>query len=135
MRFLTNFVGIISRIGPKVTNFRIGDRVVYICGMRNVGCMNTFGRLDQSTVVKIPTPMSFEVASALPVVCATVIYSLREAGRLQTGEKILIHAAAGGVGQAAIQFAKWVGAEIFATVSTLEKRDVSGKFTSTVEIC
>lgn len=94
--------------------------------MRNVGCMNTFGRLDQSTVVKIPPAMTFEVASGLPVVCATVIYSLREAGRLQRGEKILIHAAAGGVGQAAIQYAQWVGAEIFATVSTLEKRDVSG---------
>ncbi|KXL46852.1 MAG: hypothetical protein FE78DRAFT_30538 [Acidomyces sp. 'richmondensis'] len=116
--------GIISRTGAKVTNFRPGDRVVYICGMRNVGCMNTFGRLDQSTVVKIPPAMTFEVASGLPVVCATVIYSLREAGRLQRGEKILIHAAAGGVGQAAIQYAQWVGAEIFATVSTLEKRDL-----------
>lgn len=108
-----------------MTDFAPGDRVVYICGLDHVGCMHTFGRLDQSTVAKIPDAMSFETAAGLPVVYATVIYSLREAGRLMEGESILIHAAAGGVGQAAIRYAQHVGAEIFATVSTPEKRDVS----------
>ncbi|WPH00651.1 iterative type I polyketide synthase [Acrodontium crateriforme] len=116
--------GVISRVGTKVTDVKIGDRVVYICGLDNIGCFHTFGRVDQSTVVKIPEALSYEVAAGLPVVYATVIYGLREAGRLLKGEKILIHAAAGGVGQAAIHYAKHIGAEIFATVSTIEKRDL-----------
>lgn len=115
-------------MGSKVTDFAVGDRCVYICGLDHVGCMHTFGRLDQSTVVKIPDTLSFEAAAGLPVVYATVIYSLREAGRLMKGETILIHAAAGGVGQAAIRYSQDIGAEVFATVSTLEKRDVGRLF-------
>jgi acyl transferase domain-containing protein/SAM-dependent methyltransferase len=122
-----HYLGIITRVGSDVRDFSAGDRVVYICGLDHVGCMHTYGRLDQSTVVKIPDSLSFEMAAGLPVVYATVVYSLREAGRLARGETILIHAAAGGVGQAAIRYAQHLGAEIFATVSTVEKRDVSGR--------
>lgn len=117
--------GVITRVGSKVVDFAPGDRVVYICGLDHVGCMHTYGRLNQATVAKIPDGLSFEMASGLPVVYATVIYSLRETGHLMSGESILIHAAAGGVGQAAIRYAQHIGAEVFATVSTTEKRDVS----------
>ena len=117
--------GIISRVGSKVVDFAPGDRVVYICGLDHVGCMHTYGRLDQSTVAKVPDGLSLEMAAGLPVVYATVIYSLRETGRLMAGETILIHAAAGGVGQAAIRYAQHIGAEIFVTLSTAAKRDVS----------
>jgi acyl transferase domain-containing protein len=117
--------GIISRVGSKVVNFKPGNRVVYICGLDSVGCMHMYGRLDQSTVAKVPDGLSLEMAAGLPVVFATVIYSLRETARLMTGETILIHAAAGGVGQAAIRYAQHVGAEVYVTLSTTEKRDVS----------
>jgi SAM-dependent methyltransferase len=117
--------GIISRVGSKVVDFAPGDRVVYICGLDHVGCMHTYGRLDQSTVAKVPDGLSLEMAAGLPVVYATVIYSLRETARLMPGETILIHAAAGGVGQAAIRYAQHVGAEVYVTLSTTEKRDVS----------
>jgi acyl transferase domain-containing protein/SAM-dependent methyltransferase len=117
--------GIISRVGSKVVDFAPGDRVVYICGLDHVGCMHTYGRLDQATVAKVPDDLSLEMAAGLPVVYATVIYSLRETGRLMAGETILIHAAAGGVGQAAIRYAQYIGAEIFVTLSTAAKRDVS----------
>jgi acyl transferase domain-containing protein/SAM-dependent methyltransferase len=117
--------GIISRVGSKVVDFAPGDRVVYICGLDHVGCMHTYGRLDQSTVVKVPDGLSFEMVAGLPVVYATVIYSLRETARLMPDETILIHAAAGGVGQAAIRYAQHVGAEVFVTLSTTAKRDVS----------
>ena len=117
--------GIVSRVGPDVKDLKVGDRVVYLCGIESTGCFHTFGRVDQNVVVKIPNHMSYEVACGLPCVYATVIYGLVDAGRLEKGETILIHAAAGGVGQAAIHFAKYVGAEIFATVSTPEKRAVS----------
>ena len=114
--------GTVSRIGSKVADFKVGDRVVYLCGIESTGCFHTFGRVDQNVVVKIPEHMSYEVACGLPCVYATVIYGLVDAGRLEQGEKILIHAAAGGVGQAAIHFAKYIGAEIFATVSSPEKK-------------
>lgn len=65
------------------------------------------------------------MAAGLPVVYATVIYSLRETARLMADETILIHAAAGGVGQAAIRYAQHIGAEVFVTLSTAAKRDVS----------
>lgn len=98
--------------------------MVYIPGMENVATFHTYGRIDQETVVKLPDTLSSEIAAGLPVVYATVLYGLRDVGRLGKGEKILIHAAAGGVGQAAIRYAKHVGAEIFATVSSLEKRQL-----------
>ena len=113
-----------------MSDLRVGDRVVYIPGMENVATFHTFGRIDQQTVVKLPDSLSFEVAAGLPVVYATVLYGLREIGRLAKGEKVLVHAAAGGVGQAAIHYAKHVGAEIFATVSSREKREVCCMVTS-----
>ncbi|EHK21956.1 uncharacterized protein TRIVIDRAFT_53518 [Trichoderma virens Gv29-8] len=116
--------GIISRVGSKVVDFAPGDRVVYICGLDHVGCMHTYGRLDQSTVAKVPDGLSLEMAAGLPVVYATVIYSLRETARLMPDETILIHAAAGGVGQAAIRYAQHIGAEVYVTVSTTLKRDL-----------
>ncbi|KAH6699034.1 iterative type I polyketide synthase [Leptodontidium sp. MPI-SDFR-AT-0119] len=114
--------GLITRVGSAVTKFKPGDRVVYLCGLESTGCFHTFGRVDQNVVVHIPESISYEIAAGLPCVYATVIYGLVDAGRLLKGEKILIHAAAGGVGQAAINYSKYVGAEIFCTVSTPEKR-------------
>jgi SAM-dependent methyltransferase len=117
--------GVISRVGSQVTDFSIGDRVTYITGLDHVGCFHTFGRVDQSVVTKIPDTLSYSDAAGLPAVYVTVLYALRDVARLAKGDKVLIHAAAGGVGQAAINYAKSVGAEIFATCSTPEKRDVS----------
>jgi SAM-dependent methyltransferase len=117
--------GIITRVGSSVTKFKPGDRVVYLCGLESTGCFHTFGRVDQNVVVPIPASLSYEIAAGLPCVYATVIYGLVDAGRLMKGEKILIHAAAGGVGQAAINYSKYVGAEIFCTVSTPDKRKVN----------
>lgn len=119
--------GVVTRIGSKVTDVTVGDRVVYLCGLETQGTFHTFGRVDQNVIVRIPDHMSYEVACGLPCVYATVIYGLVDAGRLMRDEKILIHAAAGGVGQAAIHYSKYVGAEIFATVSSPEKRELVKK--------
>jgi SAM-dependent methyltransferase len=117
--------GLITRVGSAVSKFKPGDRIVYLCGLESTGCFHTFGRVDQNVVVHIPESISYEIAAGLPCVYATVIYGLVDAGRLLKGETILIHAAAGGVGQAAINYSKYVGAEIFCTVSTPEKRKAS----------
>ncbi|KAL6812029.1 hypothetical protein J3E69DRAFT_359798 [Trichoderma sp. SZMC 28015] len=116
--------GYVSRIGSKVTNVQVGDRVVYMNGLVDGGCLKTFGRQSADAVVKLPDSVSFEDAASLPCVYSTAIHGLYDIAHLSEGETLLIHAAAGGVGQAAIQLANLVGAEVFATVSTPEKRDL-----------
>lgn len=103
-------VSVVSRVGSEVGDFQVGDRVMYITRLDNVGCLRTFGRMDWSVLSKFPDALSFEDAAGLPCVYATAIFSLREAGRLAKGEKILIHAAAvaGGAGQAANRYAQWI---------------------------
>jgi len=114
--------GVIVRIGSVVHDFKVGDRVVYLTGHEEHGTFQTYGRVDQKFVVPIPDHLEYETAASLPCVYATTIYGLFDAGKLEKGEKILIHAAAGGVGQAAIQLAQYKGAEVFATVSSEVKR-------------
>ncbi|OCL09857.1 hypothetical protein AOQ84DRAFT_403376 [Glonium stellatum] len=116
--------GLVSRVGSDVSEFTIGDRVVFINGLVDGGCFKTFGRQSADAVAKIPDEISFEDAASLPCVYSTAIHGLYDRARLEKDESILIHAAAGGVGQAAIQLAQLVGAEVFATVSTPEKRDL-----------
>lgn len=111
--------GVVSRVDED-THFNVGDRV---CALF-LGCFKTFAGGCQDAVVKIPDDVSFAVAASLPVVYATAYYGLYDLAQLQHGESMLIHWGAGGVGQAAIQLAKLKGAEVFATVGSLEKRDL-----------
>lgn len=111
--------GIVSRIGSNVNSLAVGDRV---CAMSH-GAYSALARCPETSAARIPSSMSFELAASIPVVYCTAYYGLIELGRLEEGEKILIHAAAGGVGQAAIQLAQMVGAEIYATVGNPEKKE------------
>ena len=116
--------GYVSRIGSQVTNVQVGDRVLYMNGLVDGGCLKTYGRQSCDAVVKLPDNVSFEDAAGLPCVYSTAIHGLYDIAHLEKGETLLIHAAAGGVGQAAIQLAQLVGGEIFATVSSAQKRDL-----------
>lgn len=109
--------GIIIRVGSE-TDLQPGDRVCAVA----FDCFKTFARSDARTVVKIPDSVSFTEAAALPVTFVTAHYSLMVAGRLQRGDRVLIHAAAGGTGQSAIQIAQYYGAEVFATVGSQSKK-------------
>ena len=112
--------GIVTRVGPSATHdLKVGDRV---CALTR-GNWATFNRVHWTSISRIPEAMSFEVAAAVPVIYVTAYYSLYELARLQPGETILIHAAAGGVGQAAIALAQLAGAEVYATVGSDEKRN------------
>ncbi|PVH89083.1 putative polyketide synthase [Cadophora sp. DSE1049] len=111
--------GVISRIGKSVEGWDIGDRVVTY----RVGCFCTHMRQQAKAVQKLPDDMPFEVAASMPVVYGTAYYSILKAARLRKDETVLIHSASGGLGQAAIHICQMVGAEIFATVGTAEKRD------------
>lgn len=113
--------GIITRLGSDAANqgFKVGDRV---CALL-LDHWTTRPRAHWSSVAKIPDDMTFEFAAAVPVTFATAYISLHEVARLQKGEAVLIHSAAGGLGQAAIQLCQHIGAEIYATVGSKRKKD------------
>ncbi|EWY92128.1 hypothetical protein FOYG_09024 [Fusarium oxysporum NRRL 32931] len=112
--------GGITRVGSAVRDFKPGDHVM----TASCATFATFVRFSAKGAIPIPTHMSFEEAASMPLIFLTAYYSLVMVGNLIRGEKILIHAAAGGVGQAAIMIAQQKGAEIFATVSSEEKRQL-----------
>ena len=111
--------GVVTAIGPRVQGLTVGDRV---CALAP-GSYSNSTRVFQSMVSRIPDSMSFTAAASIPVVFCTAYYSLMDVARLVPGESVLIHAAAGGVGQAAIMIAQHIGGvEIFATIGSLEKK-------------
>ena len=111
------FAGVVSRIGRNC-NFKPGDRV-YGCIL---GCFSTYIRGHMQLVTRIPDELDFVQAAALPVTFVTAWHSLVQVARLQHGESILIHSASGGTGQAAIQVAQLLGAEVYVTVGFEEKK-------------
>jgi acyl transferase domain-containing protein/NADP-dependent 3-hydroxy acid dehydrogenase YdfG/phospholipid N-methyltransferase/aryl carrier-like protein len=111
--------GIIIAIGAGVTEFQIGDEVI-ACVSHGFSSHTT---TDARLVVHKPAHISFEEAATIPAVFLTAYYSLHYLTRISKGERVLIHAAAGGVGLAAIQLAQKAGAEIFATTGSPEKRE------------
>lgn len=113
------FAGRVRRVGAEVEGFRPGDRVLGF-GPHSFGTRT----LTRSVAVAhVPDDMSTEAAATIPSTFFTVYYALQHLARLEPGERILIHGAAGGVGIAAIQLARHMGAEIYATAGSDEKRD------------
>jgi phthiocerol/phenolphthiocerol synthesis type-I polyketide synthase C len=113
------FSGVVQSVGPRASGFAPGDAVVGFAP-------SSFGDrvvTPATALSHIPTGLSFEAAATIPSTFFTSYYALHHLARLQEGEKVLIHGAAGGVGIAAIQVAKWCGAEIYATAGSDEKRD------------
>jgi len=113
------FAGIVMRTGKNAGAFQPGDHVV------GLGPASFSNRVitKANAIAHIPNKIAFAAAATIPSTFFTVYYALHYQARLQAGEKILIHGAAGGVGIAAIQIAQWLGAEIYATVGSEEKRD------------
>ncbi|OJZ83577.1 hypothetical protein ASPFODRAFT_220554 [Aspergillus luchuensis CBS 106.47] len=110
--------GIVARVGSGVTKHKVGNRVITF----RLGCFRNFLRNPEEMSQKIPDDMSFEDAASIPCIYRTVFYSLFDVAHLQKGESVLIHAAAGGLGQAAIILCQYVGAGIFVTVSSEKKK-------------
>jgi NADPH:quinone reductase-like Zn-dependent oxidoreductase/surfactin synthase thioesterase subunit/NAD(P)-dependent dehydrogenase (short-subunit alcohol dehydrogenase family)/SAM-dependent methyltransferase/aryl carrier-like protein len=111
--------GIVSAVGSDVKNLKVGDEVMATAP----SCLGGFAYPLGAHCVKKPKNINWNEAASLPVVYTTAYFSLVYHCRLQKDETILIHAAAGGVGIAAIHIANAIGAEVYATVSTQEKRD------------
>ncbi|MCG9076298.1 type I polyketide synthase [Laribacter hongkongensis] len=113
------FAGIVSCVGPRVRDFRPGDKVMGF----GSACFASHVVTRADAVARMPEEWSFESAATVPTVFFTVYYALKHLADLQAGERVLIHGGAGGVGIAAIQLAKYLGAEVFATAGGEEKRD------------
>lgn len=110
--------GIVEAVGPG-SRFKPGMRV---CGNLSHGGYATHAILIDRTVAPIPDTLDFAEAAALPIVYPTAHLCLRDAGRMQPGETVLVHAGAGGVGLAAIQLARaWGAGRIIATAGSAEK--------------
>ncbi|RFU76193.1 polyketide synthase [Trichoderma arundinaceum] len=109
--------GIIRKAGRGVNGLSPGDRVMTI----GHGCFATTFISDADLVVKIPDNLSFEEAATVPCVYATAIHSLINLGGLCEGMSVLVHSACGGVGIAALNICKMMGAKIYATVGNGEK--------------
>ncbi|MFH7024359.1 MAG: zinc-dependent alcohol dehydrogenase family protein [Heteroscytonema crispum UTEX LB 1556] len=117
--------GIVEAVGAEVRYFRVGDEVYFCNGGLGAhqGNYAEFTVVDERFVARKPKSVSFAEAAAAPLVLITAWEALYERGRLEPGEKVLIHAGAGGVGHVAIQLAKLKGADVCTTVSSQEKAD------------
>lgn len=110
--------GVVDAVGDGVTSVQVGDRVL---SLPRGGGFAECTVVDQSRAYSIPDGMSFEQAAAMPVVYQTSLFALDYRAKLQAGEWLLVHAGASGVGIAAIQLGKSMGARIIATAGSEEK--------------
>lgn len=115
--------GIVRAVGEGVTDFKVGDRVAY--GSGPVGSYATVRNMPAHPLVKIPDSIDFETAAAMMLKGFTAQYLLRRVYKVQAGESILFHAAAGGVGSIVTQWAKSLGVRVIGTVSTREKAELA----------
>lgn len=115
--------GIVDAVGEGETTLRIGDRVAY--GSGPVGAYSQAANIPAGRVCRIPDGVSDEQAAALMLKGMTVRYLLKETYAVQPGDTILFHAAAGGVGQIACQWARDLGVELIGTAGTDEKCQIA----------
>ena len=116
-----DFAGVVTAVGPGVTDHKVGDRVA---GVRPGGCWGTFVTCDARLAAPLPAGLSDEEAAAVATGYATAWFGLHDLARIGTGDRVLIHSATGGVGQAAIAIARQAGAEIFATAGSADRRQI-----------
>jgi NADPH2:quinone reductase len=111
--------GVVDAVGPRVKHLKVGDRVAY--GQSPLGAYAEVRNVPAAQVVRLPDGISFEEGAAIMLKGLTAQYLFRQTYRLQGSETILFHAAAGGVGLIACQWAKALGVKLIGTASTPEK--------------
>ena len=113
-RLGVDVAGQVEAVGRNVTQFRPGDEVFGSCR----GALAEYACTSESALVMKPDHMTFEQAASVPVAAYTALQALRDKGQIQTGRKVLINGAAGGVGTFAVQIAKSFGADVTGVCST-----------------
>lgn len=113
--------GVITRVGESVSEYKVGDAIV--ASLRDSFSSHVTVRADSLFAVTQSEQLTAAEAATIPVAFLTAYYALHKVARLSANEKVLIHAGTGAVGLAAIQVARWLGADIYATAGSLEKRE------------
>lgn len=121
----SEFAGVVSAVGSDVTDLSVGDRVM---GLSSGGAFADYLTINAATLVPVPAPLDDATAAGMYINYATALYGLRDCGRLQADETVLILGAAGGVGSAAISLAKAMGAKVIAAASSEQKRAAALSF-------
>ncbi len=116
-----DFAGVVTAVGPGVVSHQVGDQVG---GISADGAWATFVTCDANMAVTLPPGVPVNRAAAVPSAHATAWYGLHDLAGISAGDKVLIHSATGGVGQAAIAIARAAGAEIFATAGSETRREL-----------
>lgn len=117
----TDFAGVVTAVGPDVTDHKVGD---HVGGLSAHGCWGNFLTCDARLAVTLPVGLADHQAAAVTTAHATAYYGLHELARISAGDRVLIHSATGGVGQAAIAIAQAANAEIFATAGSEQRRQL-----------
>ncbi|CAI3786392.1 Quinone oxidoreductase 1 [Pseudomonas sp. MM227] len=117
----TEAAGVVEAVGSEVDRFKVGDRVAYAGGP--LGAYSDLHVLPAAMAVRLPSSISFEQAAAVMLKGLTVQYLLRQTYKVEAGETILFHAAAGGVGSLACQWAAALGVKLIGTVSSPAKAE------------
>ncbi len=112
-----DLAGVVVRVGPRVRRFNVGDEVYARPDDDRIGTFAEFIAIKEESLALKPKTLTMEEAAAMPLVTLTAWQALVEKGRLKKGQKVLIHAGTGGVGTAAIQLAKHLGAKVATTAS------------------
>lgn len=113
-----DIAGKVEAVGKNITRFKPGDMVFGSLSESGFGGFAEYACAPEKYFVSMPTNLSFEQAAAVPMAAVTALQSLRDAGQIQAGQKVLIHGASGGVGTFAVQIAKSFGADVTAVCST-----------------
>jgi len=119
--------GIVEAIGEGVANVVVGDRVTYTGFINTLGAYSTERVIPAAPLIKLPAGISCETAAAMTMRGLTSAYLMRRIWPLKSGDTILVHAAAGGVGLIVSQWAKLLGLSVIGTVSSEAKADVARK--------
>ena len=116
--------GTVAAVGDGVKEFAVGDEVIAVTpAMQATGMLASSVTVPAAMVLRKPAMLSLDQAATTPIAFLTAYYSLVELAHIRQGDWVLIHAAAGGVGLAAVEIARWRGARVIATVGSKEKED------------
>lgn len=123
--------GVVQEVGTQVSGFNKGDRV---CALLPGGGYAEYVAIPADMAIPIPESLSYEEAAAIPEVFLTAYLNLFTLGQLQSGQTVLIHAGASGVGTAAIQLAREAGATVLVTAGSERKRELCQEIGATLAI-
>ncbi|MES2502200.1 MAG: NADP-dependent oxidoreductase [Pseudomonadota bacterium] len=131
LKYKTPFVlghdvaGVVTKVGAEVSNYSVGDEIYSRPRDLRIGCFAEYIAIDHADIALKPKSLTMEAAAAVPLVALTAWQALFELAKLKAGQKILIHAGAGGLGSTAIQIAKHIGAYVATTARSSDEQKLS----------